>query len=226
MKVFVISILLVFSMLFLYIACIKERGSETIKTNKDNSVVSSISPAQHDDKTEEGVSMELSDQQFEQIFKAIDNFSKISKNKTLRSSQISENDKEIRFWIGFGLGEIRNLTLKYKGGIWYGSFLSIDPSNSKITNRLSNIAPKLGWEKVVNSSNFESFLQIIQSSEKDIIFIDPDIESIIIESKFGDVYRVRVFTNQVQPNTIQGKKVVTFCKEIAEEFNLKMGCDE
>lgn len=150
--------------------------------------------------------------------------SRIARILPLSETKLGAQDRVIRIWVGFGLAVVRGFSLKHQDNVWSGDSLNKHFSTLKEQNKESLTVPKSGWEFILKYMERNNVYEAIQSPEKDKIFTDPDEEFIVVESKVGNDYKVRIFNNSRHHNTSRGKIIINFCRTIEDEFDVFLGC--
>lgn len=173
----------------------------TAKKKSENTDINSqtnpnIIIAQTQQKTEKVIS-DIPKATWEKIyFESIDERTDEANLKSLRKIQLSENDIEVRVWMGFGLSRLEGFVLKRVNNEWMAIQVDSDYVSKKFINRNIKLSePTDGWGK--------TWQKLIDAE----ILTLPDAESIncnagaldgfsyVVEIKKGINYRTYMYEN-------------------------------
>ncbi|HLN98459.1 MAG TPA: hypothetical protein VK208_08370 [Pyrinomonadaceae bacterium] len=155
------------------------------------------------------------------FFSAIDERAKIAKLTNLRTAFLSNEDLELRVWIGFGLIPLEGFVISHRGEQWSAIHLrSIGPHLPK--SRYQNVlpTPRSGWDHFWRRLTDEGILSLPDSSELKDEVMTRDGESFVVEIKWHDSYRAYHYQNPQSQKWPEAASMIRIAKVILEEFQI------
>jgi hypothetical protein len=140
------------------------------------------------------------------------------------------DEVETRLWVAFGEAYPRCLILKksktdntavYVKVTGVSGGVATTPEGGFIhQDKLG--PPKTGWDALVNFITGQGVTSPIQLTLDSQHLTDPDEEFLVVEVKSGSVYSMVFFS--LYTETADGRKALTVCHRVEEEFGVTMGC--
>jgi hypothetical protein len=156
------------------------------------------------------------------LFKTIDERTAESGLPRLRTIRLTDDDFELRIWVGFGQNGEDGLVLRRSAGQWsalhlHGMFETYPPS--KYQQALST--PKSGWETMWRKLTDAKILSLSDASTVAgcDTFIN-DGTSYVVEFSAREAYRTYRYANPIYAKCDEAKQVINIGQIITEEFGL------
>ena len=158
------------------------------------------------------------------FFESVDERCKEAGIKTLRNTAVSENDFEIRVWVGFGLKKLEGFILNQVSGKWSATHIDTDFSSKKSINRDTKLAePKSGWQNTLQKLIDNDILTLPSAESINCSPMYEDGMSYVVEIKKGNKYRTYMYDNpwaDFENRCAEADKMLNVGKIIFDEFGL------
>ncbi len=155
------------------------------------------------------------------FFRAIDERAKTAKLANLKAAVLSNEDLEVRVWIGFGLIPLEGFVISRRGNQWSAIHLkSIGPHLPK--SRYQNVlpTPRSGWDNFWRRLTDEGILSLPDSSELKDEVMTRDGESFVVEINWHNSYRTYHYQNPQSQKWPEAATMIRIAKIILEEFQI------
>jgi hypothetical protein len=159
------------------------------------------------------------------FFEAIDERTDEAGITSLRKTVLTEDDIEIRVWMGFGLTKLEGFIMKRVRQNWSAKYIKADYISKKFVNRNIELnAPESGWEKTWQKLVDSEILTLPDAASINCNPQATDGFSYVVELKKGNNYRTYMYENPAMdfPNKCrEAGRMLEIAKIIFEDFNLK-----
>lgn len=155
------------------------------------------------------------------FFREINERAKRAGLPNLSEAVVSDDDLEVRVWIGFGLIPLEGLVISRRGDQWRATHLrSIGPSLPKSAYQAVLPPPRSGWDDFWQRLTDEGLLSLPDCSQLKDEVMTRDGESFVVEIKLHNSYRAYHYQNPQSQKWPEAARMVRIARLILEEFQI------
>jgi hypothetical protein len=138
--------------------------------------------------------------------------------KSLSSSNLANQDVEIRVWFGFGLFPLEGFVIKRSNGQWSAIHLKADRHyEPKKVSRKELPPPRSGWEACWQQLADAGITLLPDGTDPP----DPDVEGFEVQVRAGDSYRSYHYVGPEYSKLPAAKQMLRIGDIVSNEFGLQ-----
>jgi hypothetical protein len=153
------------------------------------------------------------------FFRAINTAANLSGQTNLRTTQLPEDDVEVRIWWGFGLSPLEGVTLRRSSGQWSGIHVKGDDYYELTgVDRTQLSDPKSGWQTIWPRMLEAGVLSLPDPSEINCDEAIVDGVSYVVETNANNTYRTYSYPVSDPPKCKEVTSMLEIADIMFEEF--------